>query len=79
MQAANNYVKVEIKDSSSGFRPMDSSLLKGQAVSCGVNVSNIKKGYEVLFPASHGKAMVNIEAGKTFWYVDEDIILAYEK
>lgn len=80
MKAANEFVQVEIKNLTSpkGFQVNDNSLLRGKVLSCGANVSNIKKAQTVLFPAIHGKVMVDTQGGTLIYYVHEDVILAVE-
>jgi len=80
LKAANQFVQVEVANKAvKGFDAGgDSSLFRGKVLSTGINVSNIKKGQIVLFPSVHGKAMMDVEAGKNVWYVDEDIILGFE-
>lgn len=80
IKAANNFVQIEVVNKQiKGFDAgADNSLFRGKVLSVGINVSNVKKGQTVLFPSVHGKAMMDVEAGKNVWYVDEDIILGFE-
>lgn len=78
LKAANEYCQVEGEKKAKGFQVAESSLIRGKVLSVGVNVSNVKKGQTVLFPAVSGKVMVDNEGGAVIFYVHEDVILAVE-
>lgn len=79
MKAAGKFLQIEVKGKKGGFQEADSSVLEGTILSVGGSVEHMKKGYEVLFPATHGKVMEHTIGGKKYYFVDESVILSYEK
>lgn len=77
-KANGKWVQIKVEEKKVGFDAGESTLKEGIIVSVGHEVENFKLKQTVLFPATHGKTMEHSIKGTKYYFVDKDIILAYE-
>lgn len=83
MKASNNFIQAqEVEEQKGAFLVADSTLVAAKVISIGNKAidkhEGIKINKTILFPRIHGKVMQHSIKGVKYYFVDKDVVLAYE-